>query len=88
MRKLVAITQMSLDGVMQAPGGPEEDPQGGFTHGGWALIFDDDLVSKHLEKLMAGKFDLLLGRRTYDIWVGHWPRHVDNFTVGLSEDLK
>ena len=79
MRKLIAITQMSLDGVMQAPGGPEEDPQGGFTHGGWAMSFDDDLVPQYLEKLMAGKFDLLLGRRTYDIWVGYWPQHVDNF---------
>jgi dihydrofolate reductase len=85
MRKLIAITQLSLDGVMQSPGGPEEDPQGDFTHGGWAMIFDDDLVSKHLEKLMAGKFDLLLGRRTYDIWVGYWPRHVDNF-IGKAFD--
>jgi dihydrofolate reductase len=85
MRKLIAITQMSLDGVMQAPGSPEEDPQGGFTHGGWAMIFDDDLVPKYLEKLMAGKFDLLLGRRTYDIWVGYWPHHVDNF-IGKAFD--
>src|SRR6266849_6233903 len=85
MRKLIAITQLSLDGVMQAPGGPEEDPQGGFTHGGWAMIFDDDLVPKYLEKLMAGKFDLLLGRRTYDIWVGYWPQHVDNF-IGKAFD--
>lgn len=76
---------MSLDGVMQAPGGPEEDPQGRFIHGGWAMIFDDDLVPKYLEKLMAGKFDLLLGRRTYDIWVGYWPRHVDNF-IGKAFD--
>jgi dihydrofolate reductase len=85
VRKLIAITQMSLDGVMQAPGGPEEDPQGGFTHGGWAMIFDDDLVPKYLEKIMAGKFDLLLGRRTYDIWVGYWPRHTDNF-IGKAFD--
>jgi dihydrofolate reductase len=82
---LIAITQMSLDGVMQAPGGPEEDPQGGFTHGGWAMIFNDDLVPKYLEKLMAGKFDLLLGRRTYDIWVGYWPHHTDNF-IGKAFD--
>lgn len=79
MRKLIAITQISLDGVMQGPGGPEEDPQGGFTHGGWAMLFKDDLVPRYLEKLMKGKFDLLLGRRTYDIWVGYWPRHTDNF---------
>lgn len=85
MRKIIAITQLSLDGVMQAPGGPEEDPEGGFTHGGWAMIFDDDLVPKHLEKLMKGKFDLLLGRRTYDIWTGYWPLHTDNF-IGKAFD--
>ena len=79
MRKIIAITHLSLDGVMQSPGGPEEDPQGGFTHGGWGMLFDDDLVPKHLEKLMAGKFDLLLGRRTYDIWAGYWPGNADNF---------
>jgi dihydrofolate reductase len=85
VRKIIAITQLSLDGVMQAPGGPEEDPQGGFTHGGWAMVFDDDLVPKYLEKLMAGKFALLLGRRTYDIWVGYWPLHTDNF-IGKAFD--
>ena len=85
VRKIIAITQLSLDGIMQAPGGPEEDPQGGFTHGGWAMVFDDDLVPKHLEKLMAGKFDLLLGRRTYDIWVGYWPNHADN-SIGKAFD--
>lgn len=85
MRKLIAITQISLDGVMQAPGGPEEDPKGGFIHGGWAMIFDDDLVPKYMEKLMAGKFDLLLGRRTYDIWAGYWPLHTDNF-IGKAFD--
>ncbi len=85
MRKIIAITHLSLDGVMQAPGGPEEDPQGGFTHGGWAMLFDDDLVPKQLESLMAEKFDLLLGRRTYDIWKGYWPLHTDNF-IGKALD--
>jgi dihydrofolate reductase len=79
MRKIIAITHLSIDGVLQSPGGPEEDPQGGFTHGGWGMLFDDDLVPKVLRKLMAGKFDLLLGRRTYDIFAGYWPRHADNF---------
>ena len=78
VRKLIAITQLSLDGVMQSPGGPGEDPRGHFTHGGWAMLFDDDVLPEHMEKLMAGKFDLLLGRRTYDIWVGYWPKHEDN----------
>jgi dihydrofolate reductase len=85
VRKLIAITHLSLDGVMQGPGGPEEDPRGGFTHGGWGMLFDDDLVPKQLEKLMAGKFDLLLGRRTYDIFAGYWPRHADNF-IGQAFD--
>jgi dihydrofolate reductase len=78
MRKIIAITHLSLDGIMQSPGGPEEDPQGGFTHGGWGMLFDDDLVPKYLGKLMKGRFDLLLGRRTYDIWAGYWPMHADN----------
>jgi dihydrofolate reductase len=78
MRKLIAIAQVSLDGVMQGPGGPGEDTQGGFRHGGWAMGFDDDAVHAALGKLMGGKFDLLLGRRTYDIWRGYWPSHVDN----------
>lgn len=79
MRKIIAITHLSLDGVMQSPGGPEEDPQGNFTHGGWGMLFDDDQVPKQLEKLMAGEFDLLLGRRTYEIWSGYWPHHADDF---------
>ena len=85
VRKIIAITHLSLDGVMQAPGGPEEDPQGGFIHGGWAMLFDDDLVPKQLETLMAEKFDLLLGRRTYDIWKGYWPLNTDNF-IGKALD--
>jgi dihydrofolate reductase len=73
MRKIVAITNITLDGIMQAPGGPEEDPRGGFTHGGWAMRFSDDTVRAALGKIMAGEFDLLLGRRTYEIFAAHWP---------------
>jgi dihydrofolate reductase len=62
---------MSLDGVMQAPGGPEEDPTGGFTHGGWAAnYFDDEMMSRVAE---AGPYELLLGRATYEIFAAHWP---------------
>lgn len=78
MRKLIAITQVTVDGVMQSPGGPEEDPSDGFTHGGWAMPFGDDALHQNLNKLIAGEFDLLLGRRTYDIWAGYWPHHGDN----------
>jgi len=78
MRKIIAITQVTLDGVMQAPGGPEEDPSNGFTHGGWAMRFVDDAAHQVIGEVIAGEFDLLLGRRTYEIWVGYWPNHGDN----------
>lgn len=78
MRKLIAITQVSVDGVMQAPGGPEEDPSKGFTHGGWAMSFGDESLMKVINETIAGEFDMLLGRRTYDIFVGYWPKHDDN----------
>ena len=74
----MAITQVTLDGVMQAPGGPEEDPSNGFTHGGWAMPFVDDAAGKVIDETIAGEFDLLLGRRTYDIWASYWPNHDDN----------
>ena len=68
MRKLTGAVFLSLDGVMQAPGGPEEDPSNGFTHGGWAMRYIDDAGAKVVNETIAGEFDLLLGRRTYDIW--------------------
>jgi dihydrofolate reductase len=73
MRKLIAITQLTLDGVMQAPGGPEEDPSNGFTHGGWAMPFGDDALSQIIGETIAGEFDMLLGHRTYEIFAGYWP---------------
>jgi len=78
MRKLIAITQITLDGVMQSPGGPEEDPRNGFTHGGWAMPFVDDALSQAIDETIAGEFDMLLGRRTYEIFVAYWPNHGDN----------
>jgi dihydrofolate reductase len=78
MRKLIAITQLTLDGVMQAPGGPEEDPSNGFTHGGWAMRYIDDVGMQAVHDTISGEFDLLLGRRTYDIWAAHWPHNEDN----------
>jgi dihydrofolate reductase len=73
MRKIIAITQVSVDGVMQGPGGPEEDPTGGFTHGGWAMPFVDDAASQAVGETIAGAFDMLLGRRTYEIFASYWP---------------
>jgi len=77
-REIIAITQVTLDGVMQGPGGPEEDPSNGFTGGGWAMPFFDDEGSRAIDETIGGEFDLLLGRRTYEIWVSYWPKHDDN----------
>src|SRR3954468_22246211 len=73
MRQIIAITQVSVDGVMQAPGGPDEDPSNGFAHGGWAMPFVDDAASRVIGETIAGEFDMLLGRRTYEIFAGYWP---------------
>ena len=78
MRKIIAITQVTLDGVMQSPGGPEEDPRNGFTHGGWAMPFLDDALSQAIGETIAGEFDMLLGRRTYEIFAAYWPNQRDN----------
>jgi dihydrofolate reductase len=73
MRKVVAVTQMTLDGVMQAPGGPEEDPSGGFEQGGWSVNYWDEVLEQAIGEAMARPFDLLLGRKTYEIFAAHWP---------------
>jgi dihydrofolate reductase len=74
MRKVIVGAMISMDGVMQAPGGPEEDPTGGFKFGGWvAPLGDDPVFGEELGKLFGQPFDLLLGRRTYDIFAAHWP---------------
>jgi dihydrofolate reductase len=78
MRKIITITHVTLDGVMQSPGGPEEDPTNGFTHGGWAMPFFDDDAGQAIGEIVAGEFDMLLGRRTYDIFASYWPNHGDN----------
>jgi dihydrofolate reductase len=73
MRKLVVLSFISLDGVMQAPGGPEEDPTGGFKYGGWVAGYFDDFLGKVMDAQMNKPFDLLLGRKTYEIFAAHWP---------------
>ncbi len=78
MRKIIAITQVTLDGVMQAPGGPEEDPRHGFTHGGWAMPFMDEAGGRAIGEIIAGEFDMLLGRRTYEIFAAYWPSQGEN----------
>jgi dihydrofolate reductase len=73
LRKIVVNTFMTLDGVMQAPGGPEEDPTRGFGYGGWSVNYWDDTMGKVMGEAMAKPFDLLLGRKTYEIFAAHWP---------------
>jgi dihydrofolate reductase len=73
MRQLVVSTFLTLDGVMQAPGGPGEDDSGGFAYGGWTVPYFDEQVGTFMAELMAPPFDLLLGRRTYDIFAAYWP---------------
>jgi dihydrofolate reductase len=74
MRQLIVAEQISLDGVIQAPGGPREDPSGDFRFGGWAAPYKDEGIGQALQDLHARPFELLLGRHTYDIWAAYWPR--------------
>jgi dihydrofolate reductase len=74
MRKIVVISMISLDGVYQAPGGPEEDTSGGFKNGGWTWPYSDELSNKIFDEEFSGEYDLLLGRKTYDIWKDYWPK--------------
>lgn len=84
MRKLIGAAFVSLDGVMQAPGGPEEDPTGGFPHGGWlAPIFDEGLGNQ-VDTLFGQPFDLLLGRRTYEIFAAYWPFVAADDPIGAT----
>jgi dihydrofolate reductase len=78
MRKIIVITQVTVDGVMQAPGGPEEDSSNGFTHGGWAMPLVDDALKHVIGETIAGEFDMVLGRRTYEIFAAYWPNQGDN----------
>ncbi len=79
MRKLIVLEHISLDGVIQAPGGPEEDTSGGFAYGGWISRYSDPVVGTLLRKQMNLPFDLLLGRKTFDIWEPFWPQHADEW---------
>lgn len=76
MRKIIVISMITLDGVMQAPGGPEEDTSDGFQYGGWTAPYGDEASGKFMEKLMEPK-DYLLGRKTFKIWEHYWPEHAD-----------
>ncbi len=73
LRKLVVLSFVTLDGVMQAPGGPKEDTSGDFKHGGWTVGYWDDVLGKTMGEQMAEPFDMLLGRKTYEIFAAYWP---------------
>ena len=77
MRRIIVATFTSLDGVMQAPGGPQEDPTGGFALGGWTAPYFDETLGASLGEIFGRPFDLLLGRKTYDIFAAHWPYVTD-----------
>ncbi len=78
MRRLITTTFVTLDGVMQAPGGPEEDESGAFKYGGWQAPFTDEAAGEFINETMGQPFELLLGRKTYDIFSSYWPFHEDN----------
>lgn len=77
MRKLIVSTFLTLDGVMQAPGGPGEDDSGGFAHGGWSVNYWDERMGEVMGEAMSARFDLVLGRKTYDIFAAYWPHATD-----------
>jgi len=77
MRELIVNTFVTLDGVMQAPGGPEEDSEGSFDHGGWSFGYWDEQMQSKMGELMGKPFDLVLGRKTYEIFASYWPDHAD-----------
>lgn len=78
MRKIVVLTFVTLDGVMQGPGGPTEDTSGGFAHGGWTVPYFDEALGETMGEQMGRPFDLLLGRKTFDIFASYWPRQSEN----------
>ena len=87
MRKLIVAEHISVDGVIQAPGGPREDPSDGFELGGWSAPYEDDVIGETIQQLFARPFELLLGRRTYDIWASSWPHVRSDSGPGHIADL-
>ena len=87
MRKLVVLEFLTLDGVMQAPGGPQEDNRGGFEYGGWTFPYNDEFLGKVMEEQMKQPFDLLLGRKTFEIFAFYWPHHASDWP-GINEAAK
>jgi dihydrofolate reductase len=87
MRKIIVLSMITLDGVMQAPGGPEEDTSGVFKYGGWVAPYGDEVGGKVVQKELQQTSDYLLGRKTFEIWAGYWPEHA-HFWPGINEGTK
>src|ERR671912_988404 len=85
---LTLTTFVTLDGVMQAPGGPEEDPSGGFEHGGWSFGYWDEGMQQAMGEWMSKPFDLVLGRKTYEIFAAHWPHTTEPGAAELNAATK
>lgn len=87
MRKIIVLTFVTLDGVMQAPGGPTEDTSGNFTYGGWLVPYFDDVLGATMAEQMGKPFDLLLGRKTFEIFASYWPHHEEE-GAGINQATK
>ena len=87
MRKIIVLSMITIDGVMQAPGGPQEDTSGGFKYGGWTAPYGDEVYGKVVQKELQQPADYLLGRKTFEIWEGYWPEHAD-FWPGINDGTK
>src|SRR5258705_5913119 len=85
MRKIIVGAMVSMDGVMQAPGGPTEDPTKGFKFGGWQMPYFDQEFGEELDRVFNKKFDLLLGRKTYEIFAAYWPYNDENAPHGIAK---
>ncbi len=87
MRKIIVLSFITLDGIMQAPGGPEEDTSGGFKYGGWTVPYFDEFAGKIMGEQMSKPFDLLLGRKTFEIFASYWPQHESDWP-GINDVTK
>jgi dihydrofolate reductase len=88
MRKIVVFTMVSLDGVMQSPGGPEEDTLGGFQYGGWAAAYADESFGNIIDKELSVPFDMLLGKKTYEIFASYWPKQTGSIADPFNKAKK
>ena len=87
MRKIIVLSMITLDGVIQAPGDPEEDPTGGFKYGGWTAPYVDNFVGQTMGEQVSGSSDFLLGRKTFEIFASYWPHHEDDWP-GVNKATK